>query len=115
MEGKVGVLLLDGLNTPPQNQSYLRQQMLKFLANHFDPSYKIAVLALTNKVLVLQDFTSDPKLLKAALDRYAAQSPALARNGGERTVDSSQLTNPAINLPAQTNTSGAPRASDPHT
>ncbi len=113
MEGTVAVLLLDGLNTPPQNQVYVRQQMLKFLANHFDPSYKIAVLALTNKVLVLQDFTSDPKLLKAALDRYAAQSPALARNGGEKTVDPSQLTNPVINAPAQANLSGAAGAAAP--
>ncbi len=113
MEGTVAVLLLDGLNTPPQNQIYVRQQMLKFLANHFDPSYKIAVLALTNKVLVLQDFTSDPKLLKAALDRYAAQSPALARNGGENSMDPSQLTNPVINAPAQATVSSAPGAAAP--
>src|SRR5207248_8328770 len=30
--GVVGILLLDGLNTPPQNQVYVKQQMLKFLA-----------------------------------------------------------------------------------
>lgn len=115
MEGTVAVLLLDGLNTPPQNQVYVRQQMLKFLAQHFDPSYKIAVLALTNKLIVLQDFTSDPMLLKAALDRYTAQTPAVARTGGETTLDPTQLTQPIINVPAQANTSGASgaAASDP--
>src|SRR5260370_14723972 len=113
MEGTVAVLLLDGLNTPPQNQVYVRQQMLKFLAEHFDPSYKIAVLALTNKIFVLQDFTSDPMLLKGALDRYTAQSPAVARNGGETVMDPSQLTNPVINVPAQANTSGAAGAPAP--
>jgi len=81
MEGAVAVLLLDGLNTPREDQMYVQQQVLKFLANHFDTSYKIAVVALTNKVDMLQDFTSDPKLLKAALDDYVAQMPLLARNG----------------------------------
>src|SRR5260370_35903654 len=87
--------------------------MLKFLAEHFDPSYKIAVLALTNKVVVLQDFTSDPMLLKGALDRYTAQSPAVARNGGGTVMDPSQLTNPVINVPAQGTTSGAAGAAAP--
>ena len=81
MEGAVAVLLLDGLNTPREDQMYVRQQVLKFLANHFDTSYKIAVVALTNKVDMLQDFTSDPKLLKAALDHYVPQMPLLAHNG----------------------------------
>src|SRR5260370_11144422 len=81
MEGAVAVLLLYGLNTPREDQTYVRQQVLKFLANHFDTSYKIAVVALTNKVDMLQDFTSDPKLLKAALDHYVPQMPLLAHNG----------------------------------
>jgi VWFA-related protein len=113
MEGTVAVLLLDGLNTPPQNQVHVRQQMLKFLAKHFDPSYKIAVLALTNKLVVLQDFTSDPMLLKAALDRYTAQTPAVARTGGETNMDSSQLTQPIINVPAQATGATGATASDP--
>src|SRR5260370_31538039 len=90
MEGTVGVLLLDGLNTTPRNQVFVRQQMLRFLAEHFDPSYKIAVLVLTNKLVVLQDFTSDPVLLKAALDRYVAQVPLLAHNDSG-SLDVSQV------------------------
>src|SRR5260370_25502334 len=87
--------------------------MLKFLAEHFDPSYKIAVLALTNKVVVLQDFTSDPMLLKGALDRYTAQSPAVARNGGETVMDPSQLSNAVHYIAAKGTTSGAAGAAAP--
>src|SRR5512133_3069527 len=77
--GAVAVLLLDGLNTPPQDQIYVKQQMLKFLARQYDPNTKLAVVALTNKLTVLQNFTQDPVLLRSALDRYLAQTPALAR------------------------------------
>jgi len=70
------VLLLDGLNTPPQDQIYVKQQMLKFLARQYDPNTKLAVIALGNKLTVLQDFTHDPLLLRAALDHYLAETPA---------------------------------------
>src|SRR5882757_4254100 len=81
--GTVAVLLLDGLNTPPQDQIYVKQQMLKFLARQYDPNTKLAVIALTNKLTVLQNFTQDPLLLRGALDRFMAETPALARNGGQ--------------------------------
>ena len=91
-EGTTAVILLDGLNTPPQKQIYLKQQMLKYLAEHFDPSVKLAEMTLTSNVNVLQDFTSNPLLLKAALDRYVAQLPALTRAGGDRDLSASELT-----------------------
>ncbi len=37
------ILLLDGINTPVENQIVVRQQMLKFMADHFDPHLRIAV------------------------------------------------------------------------
>src|SRR6185437_3327024 len=43
-DGPVAVLLLDGLNTPAQDQIYVKQQMLKFLARQYDPSTKLAVI-----------------------------------------------------------------------
>src|SRR5260370_41519190 len=76
---RIAVLLLDGLNTSPQNQTYLKQQMLKFVAEHFDPGRKLAVLALTEKLVVLQDLTSNPALWKPRLERYQATCPATAR------------------------------------
>src|SRR5215472_6617190 len=54
-EGPPVVLVFDGLNTAVENQMYVRQQMLKYLADHFDPNQKIAVFALGNELAVLQD------------------------------------------------------------
>src|SRR5215470_8508060 len=93
--GTAAVLLLDGLNTPPQSQIYVKQEMLRFLARQYDPNTKLAVIALTNKLTVLQDFTQEPVLLRAALDRYLATTPALARSGGHMETPSASLSHQA--------------------
>jgi VWFA-related protein len=111
--GTIAVLLLDGLNTPPQDQIYVKQQMLKFLARQYDPNTKLAVIALTNKLTVLQNFTQDPLVLRAVLDRYLAETPAIGRTGGEMEPSAS-VPQPTVNLPAQAivgpNGTGAPPA-----
>src|SRR4029077_12752607 len=109
--GTVAVLLLDGLNTPPQDRIYVKQQMLKFLARQYDPNTKLAVIALGNKLTVLQDFTHDPLLLRAALDHYLAETPALARSGGKMEPPSASVPAPTVNLPAQA--TGGPTSSGP--
>src|SRR3989442_10009365 len=76
------ILLLDGINTPVENQMVVRQQMLKFLADHFDPHMRIAVFLLGNELSVLQDFTSDPALLTAAMQKYRSQASAAGRLAG---------------------------------
>src|SRR5712664_147472 len=76
------ILLLDGINTPVENQIVVRQQMLKFLADHFDPRMRIAVFLLGNELTVLQDFTSDPALLTAVMQKYRSQSAAAGRLAG---------------------------------
>ena len=109
--GSAAVLLLDGLNTPPQSQIYVKQEMLRFLARQYDPNTKLAVIALTNKLTVLQDFTQEPLLLRAALDRYLATTPALARSGGQMETPSASVPAPSVNLPAQA--TGGPTSSGP--
>ena len=109
--GTAAVLLLDGLNTPPQSQIYVKQEMLRFLARQYDPKTKLAVIALTNKLTVLQDFTQEPLLLRAALDRYLAATPALARSGGQMETPSASAPAPSVNLPAQA--TGGPTSSGP--
>lgn len=99
--GTIAVLLLDGLNTPAQDQIYVKRQMLKFLAQQYDPNTKLAVLALTNKLTVLQNFTQDPLLLRAVLDRYLAETPAMARRGGQMDTAPASVPQPTINLPPQ--------------
>src|SRR6266849_5654619 len=76
------ILLLDGINTPVENQIVVRQQMLKFMADHFDPHMRIAVFLLGNELTVLQDFTSDPALLTAAMQKYRSQASAAGRLAG---------------------------------
>ena len=107
----LAVLLLDGLNTPPQDQIYVKQQMLKFLARQYDPNTKLAVIVLSNKLTVLQNFTQDPLLLRAALDRYLAETPALARSGGQMETPSATVPAPIVNLPPQA--TGGPTGSGP--
>jgi VWFA-related protein len=109
--GTAAVLLLDGLNTPPQSQIYVKQEMLRFLARQYDPNTKLAVITLTNRLTVLQGFTQEPLLLRAALDRYLATTPALARSGGQMETPSASVPAPSVNLPAQA--TGGPTSSGP--
>ena len=105
------VLLLDGVNTPVENQIVVRQQMLNFLADHFDPRMRIAVFLLGNELTVLQDFTSDPTLLTAAMKKYRSQGSAAGRQGGT-DVQLQAPTFDGANLPpqarGQAGTGGAP-------
>jgi VWFA-related protein len=110
-EGTEAVLLLDGVNTPPQDQIYVKQQMLKFLARQYDPNTKLAVIALSNKLTVLQNFTQEPLLLRSALDRYLAQAPAIARSGNQIDATSPLGSAPTVNLPSQA--TGGPTSSGP--
>jgi len=60
---------------------------------------------------VLQDFTQDPLLLRAALDRYMAQTPALARSDGQMETQPTFAPPPTVNLPPQA--TGGPTSSGP--
>jgi VWFA-related protein len=85
--GPITVMLLDATNTAFKDQAYARSQMLKFVREQYKPGRRMAVLTLTDSLRVLQDFTTDPQLLYAALERYAPQ---------ERPFESSaRKTNPA--------------------
>ncbi|HEV2991941.1 MAG TPA: VWA domain-containing protein [Candidatus Angelobacter sp.] len=59
----LNVVLLDALNTTRVNQIYVRDQMLKYLEK-MPADQPIAVYALTTKLRILQDFTTDPAILK---------------------------------------------------
>jgi len=64
--GPVNILLLDALNTPMKDQSYVRYQMLKFL-DSMPPGTRIAIFGLTTHLRILQGFTSDPEVLRSVL------------------------------------------------
>lgn len=79
LSNAVTVILLDGLNTPLKDQAYARQQLLKFLAEQYKSTQATAVLALTSEVRVLQDFTTDPALLKKALEAFQSREATTYR------------------------------------
>lgn len=71
--GPITVLLLDACNTQFKDQAYARLQMLKFVREQYKPGQRMAVLTLTDSLHMLQDFTTDPQLLYAALEKYSPQ------------------------------------------
>jgi VWFA-related protein len=87
-EGPAVILVLDALNTPAENQVYVRQQMLRYLAERFDPSMRMAVLVLGSKLQVVQDFTQDPHILEVALQGYQARASAAGRQSIDVAIDS---------------------------
>ena len=81
--GALTILLIDGLNTNIQNQTYARQQLIRYVSTQFKPDQPMAVYALTNRLIRLQDFTTDPGLLRTALEQYRA--PVVARSAGDNS------------------------------
>jgi VWFA-related protein len=63
----VNVLLLDLLNTQPADQSFARQQVIKYLSN-VQPGARLAIFALGSQLRIVRGFTNDFSGLSAALD-----------------------------------------------
>lgn len=93
------VLLMDSLNTATGNQQQGRAHMIQLLKT-LPPDTPIAVFLLTSSLRILQGFTSDEKLLRAALDQavtganieqdprddiYSPSNVLLIQNGGVAT------------------------------
>ncbi len=62
----LNIILLDALNTPQESQSFLRSR-LKTLADALPSGSRIAIFGLSNSLVILQSFTSDPAFLKTIL------------------------------------------------
>jgi VWFA-related protein len=71
------VLLLDACNSPFKDQSYARSQMLKYVLEQGQNGHPLAVLTLTDRVQVLQQFTSDPQVLMTAIKNLKPQEQIL--------------------------------------
>ncbi len=84
----LNVVLLDALNTKSTNQAYARDQMLKYLEK-MPTDQPIAVYGLTTKLRILQDFTTDPTVLRGLLKNLNSKSSPLlsdATGNGEAQV-----------------------------
>jgi VWFA-related protein len=63
----LNILLLDALNTPTKDQSYVRNQLQEYV-KHANPGTRIAIFGLANQLVLLQGFTADPETLKEAIN-----------------------------------------------
>ncbi len=70
----ITVVLLDGLNTSFQDQSWARTQVVRFL-DELKPEDRVGIMLLGEHLDVLQNFTSDPQLLLAALRHAPIRNP----------------------------------------
>lgn len=79
LSSSLNVILLDALNTPLTNQSYVRQKMLHYIETMSTDS-PTAVYTLGQKLRMVQDFTTDPNILKEAVRKANGQPSALLDN-----------------------------------
>lgn len=69
--------MIDALNSPFKEQAYARAEMLKYAAEQDQSGQSIAVMALTDRLHVLQQFTSDPQILLTAIKNFRPQEQIL--------------------------------------
>lgn len=65
--GALNVLLLDALNTPMKDQSFVRYELQQYV-KHANPGTRIAIFGLSSRLFLLQGFTSSPETLKNVVD-----------------------------------------------
>jgi VWFA-related protein len=84
----INIILLDTLNTPMTDQSYLRGQLKKYL-DTAKPGIRTAIFGLSTHLLLLQGFTSNPDILKSIIDKKTpGPSPLLDDPVGTGTFES---------------------------
>src|ERR1035437_6225739 len=72
----VNVLLLDGLNTPVQDQMQVRKQMIAYLGK-IAPGTPMALFTLSSRLRLVQGFTQDPTaIVKAVNNPQEAARPS---------------------------------------
>ena len=62
------VLLLDALNTPMQDQTFVRQRMIRYLRS-IPPGTQIAVFTLASRLRMVSGFTTDIGTIEQALSQ----------------------------------------------
>ena len=77
--GPLNVILVDALNSTLINQYNVREEMFKVLQK-LPPGRPVAIYALGAKLQMLQDFTSDPAVLRDALKNYRDRPPQQLKN-----------------------------------
>jgi VWFA-related protein len=89
--GALNVILLDTLNSTLLNQAAMRDTMIKFL-DKLPAGQPIAIYLMGTKLTLVQDFTSDPELLRKAIAGIKRQ--------GSKNVSNAAGTTPIADMPA---------------
>lgn len=63
----LNVILLDTINTPMTDQTFVRDQLKRYV-KQAPANAQIAIIAMGSKLTILQGFTSDPEVLKNAVE-----------------------------------------------
>ena len=82
--GALNVLLLDALNSNLLNQATMRDAMIK-LMEKLPAGQPMAIYLLGNKLTLVQDFTSDPEVLRKAVAGVKRQGSKLLDNAAGTT------------------------------
>jgi len=73
--GRITLIVLDFINTPFLDQTNARKELLKYLTQSVDQREPTALYTLTRSgIHVIHDFTSDPRVLVAALHKVKGDS-----------------------------------------
>ncbi len=95
----VNVLLIDTLNTEPQDQSYIHGEIMDFLKK-MQPGTELAVFTLGSTLRFVQGFTTDTAVLRAAINdknhRVMPQKDAASRTASDRADDASDVSTLAM-------------------
>jgi VWFA-related protein len=70
----ITALVLDGMNTPPQDSAAARAQMMRYL-KALTPETRVAIFHMGQRLSVLHDFTDDAASLRARLEKAALGMP----------------------------------------
>ena len=68
-QAQLTIIAIDTINTPFLDQTFARQQLLKYVANSLDTGTQVAIFSMyrDGSVRMLHDINSDPALLAAAI------------------------------------------------
>jgi VWFA-related protein len=77
--GALNVILLDGLNTASPRQAYMRNRMVEFLEK-LPSDEPVAVYTLGSRLQLLQDFTTNPEILKQAIQSVHRNHASMTSN-----------------------------------
>ncbi len=89
---RITLIVLDLINTPFLDQAYARKELLKYLTQSMDRREPTGLFTLTRSgIHIVHDFTSDPRMLQAALRKVKGDAAYLV----DSTADVEAITGSA--------------------